>query len=86
MKSVFRGFPVNYKEILVTEDAMHNFRKFRIFWDLYEPNPTENDRMHSGTDGRTDILQIIIFDFSSNRQCGVIFFNFQEIKKILKIN
>ena len=35
---------------------------FRIFWDLPEPNRMEIDRIHSGTDGRTDIWQIIIFD------------------------
>ena len=53
-KTVFRDFPVNYKEIPGSEGAMHNFRKFRIFWDVPEPNRMENDRMHSGTDGRTD--------------------------------
>ena len=65
-KAVFREFPVKYKEIPVSESALHNFRKFRIFWDLPEPNRMEIDRMHSGTDGRsderTDILQIISFD------------------------
>ena len=61
-KTVFRGFSVNYKEISDSEGAMHNFKKFRIFWYLPESNRMENDRMHPGTDGRTDILQIIIFD------------------------
>ena len=65
-KSVFRKFPEKYKEIPEFEGAMHNFRKFRISWDLSEPNRMEIDRMHSGTDrqtdGRTDILQIISFD------------------------
>ena len=65
-KTVFRDFPVNYKEIPWSDSATHNFRKFRIFWDVPEPNRMENDRMHSGTDGRkdgrTDILVIISFD------------------------
>ena len=42
-KTVFRDFPVNYKEIPGSEGAMHNFRKFRIFWDLPEPNRMEID-------------------------------------------
>ena len=53
-KTIFRGFPENYKEIPVYERALHNFRKFRIFWDLPELKRMENDRMHSGTYGRTD--------------------------------
>ena len=59
-KTDFRDFPVNYKEIPGSEGAMHNFRKFRIFWDLPEPNRMEIDWMHSGTDGRTDGQTILI--------------------------
>ena len=35
-KTVLKEFPENYKRISVSEGAMHNFRKFRIFWDLSE--------------------------------------------------
>ena len=51
--------PENYKNH-VYEGDMHNFRKFRIFWELLELNQTKNDRMLTGTDGRTDKLQITI--------------------------
>ena len=52
--SIFRVFPVNFKEIPISEGAMRNFRNFQIFWDPPEPNRMENYRMHLGTDGRTD--------------------------------
>ena len=61
-KSVYRGVSEIFNKIPVSEGDMHNFRKFRIFCDLPELKRMENDRMHSGTDGRTDILQIIILE------------------------
>ena len=59
---VFRGFPENYNETPLSEGAIHNFRKFRIFWDFSEFKRKENEEMHSGIEGRTDIWQIIICD------------------------
>ena len=59
-KPGFRGFPENYKKTQLSEVAIQNFGKFRIFLDLSRLKRMENDRMHSGIDGRTDIWQIII--------------------------
>ena len=65
-KSVFRGFSENYKEIPVSEGVMHNFKKFRIFWDILELKRMENDRMHTSKNSRTGKLQIIIYGISSH--------------------
>ena len=56
----FRGFPENYYKTQLSEVAIQNFRRFRIFWELSRLKRMKNDRMHSGIDGRTDIWQIII--------------------------
>ena len=68
-KSVFPRFTKNIRRFRFLK-VMHNFRKFRIFWDLPDLKRMENDRTHSGTDGQMDRqifcnLLLLIFLFLS---------------------